>query len=92
MNRETKKALKKAFKTLRKMHQYSVKEPDSIQFIKLFSEFGRNMLKNRFTFQTLLWELRDTPMNAILRIEGSGIGRFEKKLFSYSRRDYLKKN
>ena len=86
MKRETKKALKKAFKVLNKMNHYYKVEPDSIKFIKLFSTFGKHMLKNRFTFQTLLWELRDTPLNATLTISGSKIAKYEKNLFSYSRK------
>jgi len=81
--KETKKALKKAYKYLMKMNKYYTEEVEGKKFAKAFADFGEQMLKNRFSFHTLMWEMRGQPVDVKLKIKGSGIRPFQMSLYSY---------
>lgn len=81
--KETKKALKKAYKYLMKMNEYYAEEVEGKKFAKAFADFGKQMLENRFTFHTLMWEMRGQPVDVKLKIVGAKIRPFQMSLYSY---------
>ncbi|RLA63600.1 MAG: hypothetical protein DRQ88_12180, partial [Epsilonproteobacteria bacterium] len=80
---ETKNALKKAFKYLIQMNKWYAKKGNSKKFAKAFADFGEQMITNRFTFHTLMWEMRQQPVELNLKITGARIMPLYMKLYSY---------
>jgi hypothetical protein len=87
---ETKKYMKKAFKALKKMSQLK-KENDYKKFVRVFADFGRGFIRNRFTLKTILHMTKTAPkgpkgVKAVavnLSIQGTGISPYEKELPIY---------
>jgi len=83
IRRETRKALNKAYEYLQEMNKWYEEKPNPKKFAKAFADFGEKMLENRFTFHTLMWEMRSQPVKVLLKIKGQGIRPFQMKLYSY---------
>ena len=50
---QTKEAMKRAYKALKEMKSYKEKL-DYANFVKAYADFGEGLIKNRFTFKTIL--------------------------------------
>ncbi len=87
---QTKQAMEKAYNGLREMYQHKNKL-DYKSFVKSFAKFGEGLIKNRFTFKTILFLTKDvkgdsakspaTMMN--LKISGTSLVPIKKDIAIY---------
>ena len=74
------KALKKAQKHLNKMRTLMSVQKGK-EFTKELARLGRQMMKNRFVFQTILREVGTKGLKMELSVQGENILPFEKKVY-----------